>query len=406
MTDSRKYQIEQISCDQVQRRLVIRWKDEHLSHYPYIWLRHHLFFPAMGRPNQQNDQEYAILENPKICSVSNIVIEGDLIKVNWAHDQSTTSHSLEYLRDRCLSERTRRERLHVPLTWLGKDAEKFKWFDVNELDDLDSRFAIFEHLVDYGLVLIRNVPASSGATIDLATYFGAIRNTHFGTLFDIRSMPPDQQGTGENIGATASTAQAPHMDEGWRHGPTGISFFHCIQSASAGGGASMFVDGIGAAEALRDGSPGSFELLTKTPIIFAAERNPQERFRTRSRMIITDHFNIVRGVRISDRNLPEIDLPVAQVESLYEAIADFCRIIYSPYRLFEHLLRPGEMVIFDNHRVLHARRSFDPCSGERWLQHLSVDREEFHNQFRQLAALLKRDEYSNWEPDAGVLSQS
>ncbi len=64
------------------------------------------------------------------------------------------------------------------------------------------------------------------------------------------------------------------------------------------------------------------------------------------------------------------------------------------------------MALFDNHRVLHARRSFDPTTGERWIQQLSVDREEFQNRFRQLAESCARDDLSAWEPDAGALSQN
>jgi hypothetical protein len=36
----------------------------------------------------------------------------------------------------------------------------------------------------------------------------------------------------------------------------------------------------------------------------------------------------------------------------------------------------------------------------------SVDREEFHNRFRQLAESQNQFDLSRWEPDAGVLSQN
>ena len=63
-----------------------------------------------------------------------------------------------------------------------------------------------------------------------------------------------------------------------------------------------------------------------------------------------------------------------------------------------------ELAIFDNHRVLHARCAFKPDVSERWIQQLSVDREEFQNVFRQLGEHLNDESVLHWEPDAGFLA--
>jgi len=55
-----------------------------------------------------------------------------------------------------------------------------------------------------------------------------------------------------------------------------------------------------------------------------------------------------------------------------------------------YLMRPGDLHIFDNHRVLHGREAFDPASGARHLQQCSVNRDEFHNRLGILAAKLER----------------
>jgi len=161
-----------------------------------------------------------------------------------------------------------------------------------------------------------------------------------------------------------------------------------------------------AAETLRGSAPEAFEFLSSVPLTFAAERNPQERFRARARVIATDCDGVVRGIRVNDRTQSQPDLDVEQVEPAYRALRKLYEIILAPENNFEHLLQPGEMALFDNHRVLHARRCFDPTAGERWIQQVSVDREEFHNRFRQLAESCDHDELSAWEPDAGALSQS
>jgi gamma-butyrobetaine dioxygenase len=181
--------------------------------------------------------------------------------------------------------------------------------------------------------------------------------------------------------------------------------FHCLKPDPSGGGASLFVDGIAAAEALRESDPDAFAFLTTTPLLWAAERNPEERFRTRGRFIATDSQGVVRGVRVTDRTLPPLDLPEDGIEPAYRALRAFSAALYASERIFERLLQSGDMVAFDNHRVLHARRSFNPEAGERHIQQVSIDREEFHNVFRQLAERLGRFDLTNWEPDAGALSQ-
>lgn len=49
------------------------------------------------------------------------------------------------------------------------------------------------------------------------------------------------------------------------------------------------------------------------------------------------------------------------------------------------MLGAGEMVVFDNRRVLHGRDAFDPQSGSRYLHGCYVDRGEFESRLRVLS---------------------
>ncbi len=395
-----------VSFDQDKRRLLIDWDDSQRSTFPYIWLRHAQFFPLMGRPEQLDARAQLLPEEPAYPSIASAELDADVLVINWSHDDSTTRHDLGLLRDADLSSETRQQRCHQPLLWQAEDASQFRWFDGADLERPSCRLEVFAHLRDYGIALIKDLPTEPGTLEVVARHFGPVRQTHFGSLFDIRSRPQDQLGTGQDIGATACNAQSPHTDEGWRHGPPGINLFHCLKSHPAGGGASIFVDGIGAADALRSSDPDSFELLTTVPLMFVAERNPEERFRSRARAIALDSDDRIRGIRITDRTLPALDLPINLIEPAYRALGRFYSLLLAPERIFERLLNPGELVVFDNHRVLHGRRAFDPAAGERWLQQLSVDREEFQNLFRQLADTEGRIDLSRWDQDAGALSQN
>lgn len=397
--------IQQISFDNATRRLTLLWSDGRESVFPYIWLRHFLFHPATGRPEQGPDDPCLIIEDPAVCALERVEHDGDCLRLCWSHDQSVTEHDATFLRKNCPSPEAQRVRRLLPKTWVKSDAEAFAWFTGEDLTDPDRRLDTFRHLRDYGLVLFRDIGSEPGTLPDIARYFGPIRRTHFGELFNVRSKPEDAKGTGAGIGATAANAQAPHVDEDYRDNVPGISFFHCLKAATGGGGASIYVDGYAAAERLRATNPDAFEFLSKVPLLSEATRNPNERFRSRSRAIAVDDDGVVRGVAMSDRTLPPLMLPIDLIEPAYKALAAFQREIYDDNYALERVLKPGECVVFDNHRILHTRRSFDPQAGERWLQQLSVDRDEFASTLQCLALELGQNVEAEVEQDAGLLTQ-
>ena len=53
-------------------------------------------------------------------------------------------------------------------------------------------------------------------------------------------------------------------------------------------------------------------------------------------------------------------------------------------------LKESEVVIFNNRRVVHARKEFDAASGERWLKGTYVDGDVFKSRLRVLAEKYKK----------------
>lgn len=74
---------------------------------------------------------------------------------------------------------------------------------------------------------------------------------------------------------------------------------------------------------------------------------------------------IADAVRINHRSLRAPPLDVA--EPWYDAYLDFYRRLHAPSSRLERKLAPGDVVIFDNRRILHGRSSY--IGGDaRWLQ--------------------------------------
>ena len=86
-----------------------------------------------------------------------------------------------------------------------------------------------------------------------------------------------------------------------------------------------------------------------------------------------------------DEHLADVfDLPSDVMYDYYLAYRELmARLKDSRYKI-ELKLAAGQMVVFDNRRVLHGRNAFDENVGERRLKGCYVDRSEFKSRLRTL----------------------
>ena len=74
-----------------------------------------------------------------------------------------------------------------------------------------------------------------------------------------------------------------------------------------------------------------------------------------------------------------------QAELFYSAFRAFEHIINRPELVLQTRLQPGDLVIFNNRRVLHGRTQFDPTTGERHLRGSYIDLDAFRDRWRVLS---------------------
>lgn len=371
------------------RRIEVIWPDGASSHFHFVWLRQQLFNPATGRADQAHDAAMRLPDDPASLSVDHCDIDQGQLRVRWANDGAETCHDLGWLRDNAYDREQRLARKARLVTWTGEEGAQLPWHDWSTvLEDDAALWALFVAVRDRGVARLRGASPEPDMIGALARRFGPIRVTDFGAISDIMSRPSDDAGRFANIGAGGFVRLAPHTDEGWRYAPPGISFHLCLEQVPGQGGASQLTDGLLAAQRLRRNDPQAFDFLTRVPFRFAAARNPEERYFATGRLIVTDIDGEIVGVRFSDRTLGVQDLPEDQIEPAYQALRAFAQELYSEDLAYVRSLAPGEVHVFDNHRVLHARAAFDPQSGARRLQSCAVEREEFHNHLRRLAEKL------------------
>ena len=90
-------------------------------------------------------------------------------------------------------------------------------------------------------------------------------------------------------------------------------------------------------------------------------------------------------IRLNNWIRDTLHLPAEKMAAWYRAYKVLWQLFHSDAHQLEFTLKPGQMVAFDNRRVLHGRREFDPNSGARHLQGTYLDRDMLASRLRVLA---------------------
>jgi len=368
-----------VTLDAVNRKLRLHWSGDQSTEFHYIWLRHHARCPD-GLPNDTSIKIDLVPDDPASLVIDDCKIIDEHLEIRWGDGDLKTTHPLTALISFRYDSIGRKRRKPAPVLWSSDTAVPIPCYPYSDLQNQASLLQISLAIRDFGIVRIKKVPVIPGTVAKVAEHFGVVHRNNYGDVFDVKSDAHMALGsnTGKHLG--------PHTDESYRHAAPGITFFHCLRTSADGGGASILVDGFNAAERLRNCTPDLFRTLTDVPVFFQRRSLPEEDMQSHRRMITLDIDGDVEGIRFTDRTLPPQDLPDHLMEDTYKAIKTFWRIINSNDLKVEYLMVSGDLHIFDNQRVLHGRTAFDAAKGERHLQQCSVNRDEFHNTIRTLAA--------------------
>jgi gamma-butyrobetaine dioxygenase len=228
----------------------------------------------------------------------------------------------------------------------------------------------------FGTIVITGVPSESGAVLTVGERFGNVRDTNFGRMFDVRSVP------NPNDLAYTAIPLGPHTDNPYRDPTPGIQLLHCLVNETTGG-YSTLVDAVAVTDRLREEDPQGFELLSTVAVQFRF-RDATEDLRYVRPVVLRDHDRRVTGLAYS----PRLDyLPLMSVEDtrVYQrARGRLAELLADPEFEVRFALRAGEVEMFDNARVLHGRTGFDPQEGLRHLQGCYIDGDAPRSRYRVL----------------------
>jgi gamma-butyrobetaine dioxygenase len=248
----------------------------------------------------------------------------------------------------------------------------------------ETRFADWLAAVsELGFALLRGVPAESGKVCEVAGLFGYVRETNYGRFFDVRTVPDPVNLADTNLGLGV------HTDNPYRDPVPTLQLLHCLV-ASGEGGETVLVDGFHAVELLRKRSPAAFELLSTVPVRYEYE-SPVAVLESAEPAIVLGVDGRPRAVRINNRSKRLPLAPVAAVRDWYSAYDEFAALLEADENVVRLRLGPGDLICFDNERVLHGRTAFH--GGERLLQGCYADRDGLRS---TLALLRRRTRDAQW----------
>ena len=329
--------------------LRIRWTDGSTSDIPSVWLRDNL----PGNRDPGNGQRLLdIADLPPDPHIRKVEIDGDELRVHWQDDAPPGVFALPWLRSRTASVDGRPEnRRHLWLHGAQLQARRdFSWLGYDALrSDDKARLAWLTQLHVDGIAFLDDVPCVDAGILDAMVHVGRVTETNYGRVFDVRTV-----GRPENLAYT-DLGLGLHTDNPYREPVPGFQVLHALASAPEGGD-SLFADGHALALHLRETAPEEFATLTSTPVPFFFRSADAELYAARPLIQLTCDGTI-SSVHYNNRSIAP--LPATRgCEAFYRGYRRFATLLRDPRFSLRTHLDDGQLVVFDNQRVLHGRTGF------------------------------------------------
>jgi len=347
-----------------------------VQHYfNYYWLRDNC---ATSFDAETRERVYDIFAEGTPPRPASATISDGALAIAWAGSNHQSTYPLAWLAAHA-EPKPRHDPAILPRRyWFSDHYPKLARFSFDAVGTDRAALKGWVHaLLTEGVAILTGMPDSDQGLTDAANLIGFPRPTFFGAYFDVRlHIDPD------NLAYTAKALEL-HTDVPAEDLAPGVQFLHCRRN-SVDGGESLFVDGAAVAAELRRTHPDDFRLLSETTVPFYNEHDTYD-MRARQRVIELDDHGDISGVTISQHMADVFDHDQRFLDDYYPAFCRFGRLLQDPRFVMRFRLNVGECIVFDNHRVVHARSAFVAESGERYLRGTYTDRGELRSRWRKLS---------------------
>jgi gamma-butyrobetaine dioxygenase len=343
---------------------------------PALWLRERCQDP--GSLDAQTQQR---LFDPHRLPDDLALVRLEVSGENRARLTFSDGYAGEYELSRLAEQLDPEDGLPREIPWHADLALEAVSVDGRRLESEEVRLTATETLLSHGFVIIRHLPTDPERILEVARRFGHVRETNFGRLFEVYSRP------GSNDLAYRPVPLGAHTDNPYREPVPGVQLLHCLVNETAGGWSTL-VDSLAVAQALQEEDPEGLQLLASTPVRFRFIDANEELIERRP-IVQRDITGRMTGVHYSPRldALPLLD--AATTRRFHRARRRLSELFADPRFELRFPLQAGELMMFNNSRVLHGRTAYDPNEGRRHLQGCYIDLDGPRSLYRTLGRRLR-----------------
>jgi len=354
----------------------LTFDDATSSGFPFFWLRDHAQDDESWDHRSHQREFFTAAADPDITpSDVHLDADGSNLMMSWPDQGGPISYPASFLY------RFARVKTDPPAPrhiWDAETADRkgllVPWQEITSNSSLTEMGLkrLLETIHTHGFAVLDQVPVEQESVAAVANAIGYVRETIFGGLWEFAANE------GMDDSAYTPKELRPHTDGTYSHDAPGLQLLLCCEY-DAEGGDSIMVDGFAIYRWMQENAPEALADLSRINVpgqyvgdgvVLRAER-PVFRHDSRGELAQVTFNNYDRApFRLND----------ADMASFYAACRLFDQKANDPDMQWRQILAPGQMLIFDNWRILHGRAAF---RGHRKMAGCYLNREDFESSLRR-----------------------
>ena len=313
------------SLEYEERRLTVFRADSRISRYPAIALRAICACRKCGSWRTAH-RSFCLTDLPERVAILDVRFDDTHVEVIWKHDGHVGRYSAAMLRSTCTNPGEReRERWWPGLRNCRTGIPSFDYTAASREEN--ARLDLLEAIRDYGFAVLKRTAVDPGMAEAIAGLVGALRHPTTGAIHGVRYAPDPE------YFAHSRHELAPHSDEACLHMPPSITCFHFVKAAAQGGETTL-TDALRIGTELKACHPEAFALFCRVPV-FSLDSE-------------------------GDRAIGPLDAAEEDIEPFCEAPGLLLGMLHDRKNRILLPVANGEVLFFNNHRVMDGRLAFDP----------------------------------------------
>lgn len=364
-----------ISADAHDEYLSLYWQDGGVSRFHYQWLRDNC--RSVERFDSATQERKALTETiPSDLRANAIVIGEDDVRIAWSDGAPDSYFYTQWLKRNAYDVKASPVGLHQQ-HWGSEYASALQSFTYSDVMANDTIAAtMIDTFEQWGLIRLTGAPTDDREVERFADRLAYVREIAFDRVANIKvSVDP------YTLGFTNASLPM-HTDCSGYSWPPNVMVFHCMQNEVAGG-ASQYVDGAKVIAQLRKSDPEALRILTEHDVEFRLWSKQADTL-SQYPPVILDQDGDLALLRYANWTVqPLKTVPFDTVPRWYDAWRALAERVNAPENRLSHRCEPGEMLLINNHRVLHGRDAFDDGEGVRHFQQVYMELDDLSG-FRRI----------------------